>query len=444
VRKRWLRTFAALVFAVLCTAAALSVTAQQQGSTTRYVYDESGRLHAVISPTGEAVVYEYDAAGNITSVQRLAADALALFGFSPHEGLPGDQVTFVGIGFSGGVSNVSFNGVSATIVSVSPSVVVAQVPEGATTGPVTITTPRGSVTTSTPFTIVGLRVSPTNARVDFGQTAQFSAQVLPLTLDQSVVWSVNGIDGGNSAVGTISASGIYTAPNSQVLAVTIRATSVTEPLRYGEAQVTVHDPSDVQSVFAAAVSVSRGDNVGTAALAPQVAVQYGVSADSQTSLAKPVAVQYGTSAETSAALSPGVSVQRGSSTQTTALSSPVAILYGSTSEQTSAFAAVSATTGPHIQGLTPASLARGTTTTVTITVVGLTGATALRFINASGNVNTSIAASNITVSQDGTSLTATITVSAGSILGTHVVVISTPNGDSVVVDLGTNTINVTQ
>ena len=86
MRKRWLRTFAALVFAIACTAASLSVTAQQQGSTTRYVYDENGRLHAVISPMGEAVVYEYDAAGNITSIQRLAADALALFGFSPHEG----------------------------------------------------------------------------------------------------------------------------------------------------------------------------------------------------------------------------------------------------------------------------------------------------------------------------------------------------------------------
>ena len=444
MRKRWLRTFAALVFAVLCTAASLSVTAQQQGDTTRYVYDENGRLHAVISPTGEAVVYEYDAAGNITSVQRLAADALALFGFSPHEGLPGDQVAFTGVGFGDGVSNVSFNGVSGTVVSVSPSVVVARVPEGATTGPVTITTPHGSVTTATPFTIVGLRVSPTFARVDFGQTAQFSAQVFPLTLDQAVTWSVNGIDGGNSAVGTISVAGIYTAPNSQIPPVTIRATSVAEPARYGEAQVKVHDPNDVQSVFAAAVSVSRGDNAGTAALAPQVAVQYGVSGDSQTAIAKSVAVQYGTLGGTSAALSPAVSVQRGSSTQTAALANSVAVQVGS-SEQTSAFTAVSATIGPHIQGKTPASLTRGTTTTVTITGVGLGGATALRFINAaSGAVNTSIAASNITASQDGSSLTVTITVSTGSALGSHVIVISTPNGDSVVVDLGTNTINVTQ
>ena len=37
----------------------------QQGGTTRYVYDDNGRLIAVISPTGEANVYEYDAAGNV-------------------------------------------------------------------------------------------------------------------------------------------------------------------------------------------------------------------------------------------------------------------------------------------------------------------------------------------------------------------------------------------
>src|SRR5947209_12426193 len=79
------RALAALAAAGLALCVSASVLAQQ-GGTTRYVYDEDGRLHAVIAPTGEAVVYEYDAAGNITAVRRLAADALAIFTFSPRAG----------------------------------------------------------------------------------------------------------------------------------------------------------------------------------------------------------------------------------------------------------------------------------------------------------------------------------------------------------------------
>src|SRR6202012_6099645 len=42
-------------------------------------------------------------------------------------------------------------------------------------------------------------------------TAQFSATVTN-SLNQSVIWQVNGVTGGNSANGTISLSGLYTAP----------------------------------------------------------------------------------------------------------------------------------------------------------------------------------------------------------------------------------------
>src|SRR5712692_10089022 len=139
---------------ILVLSASLTTHAQQ-GGTTRYVYDDNGRLIAVISPAGEANVYQYDAAGNFTAIQRLTADDLALFAFSPRSGVPGDLVTFTGVGFGAGVSNVSFNGAAAQIVSVSASIVIAQVPGGATTGPVAITTPRGTVTTATPFVIQG-------------------------------------------------------------------------------------------------------------------------------------------------------------------------------------------------------------------------------------------------------------------------------------------------
>jgi YD repeat-containing protein len=459
VRKRILRTFATLLLLLICLAWALPINAQQGGTTT-YVYDDNGRLHAVISPTGEAAVYEYDAAGNITAIQRLPATSLAILSFSPHEGLPGDQVIFTGVGFAGGVTDVSFNGASASVVSVTPSRVVVTVPSAATTGLVTITTPTGSVATVSPFTVAGLRVTPTFAALKFGETVQFTAEVLPATLDQTVRWSVEGIDGGNTSVGTISAAGLYTAPGTRFPSLTIRATSAADNSRFGEARAKVTDPNDVQAVFSAGVSVQRGENINIAALAPGVAVRYGSLSELQAAFSNPISVQYGSSADprvalsgsvsvqvggtasSSAALSPGVSVQRGSSDQVTALAHQVSIQYEPGGGQYSPLNAVSATQGPYIQSIAPGNLSRGAAVTVTITGVGLTGATAIRFINASGVSDTTITVSNIVVTADGTSLTATISVAAGSVVGSRVVIVATPNGDSTGVDLIVNRITV--
>jgi YD repeat-containing protein len=441
VRKRILRSFPIFVLvAVLCTSL-LTATAQQ-GNTTTYVYDANGRLHAVISPSGEATVYEYDAAGNITSIRRLPATTLAIISFSPHEGLPGDPVTFIGTGFGGGVTNVSFNGASAAIVSVSPSKVVATVPPAATTGLVTITTPTGSVTTATPFTIAGLRITPTSASVKFGESLQFTAEVLPSTLDQTVEWSVEGVVGGNTNVGTISTTGLYVAPNTRFSALTVRATSVADNTRFAEAQVRVSDPNDVQTVIASAVSVSRGENVNTSAVARPLAVQHGSSGEVQTAVAKPLAVQHGSSGEVQAAVAASLAVQHGDlSNAGTALSPAVSVQRGDVSQLT-AVTAVAATRGPFIQSLSPTNITRGTAVTLTINGVGLTGATVLRFINSSGTTDTTITVSNIVVSGDGLSLTATVSVSATSALGSRTIFISTPDGDSITFNLGINVINV--
>jgi YD repeat-containing protein len=438
------RIFAALVFAIVCVAVSLSVNAQQ-GGTTRYVYDENGRLHVVISPTGEAVVYEYDAAGNLTSIQRLPANTLVLFAFSPHEGLPGDRVTFTGVGFGDGVSNVSFNGVSAHIVSVVPSTVVAEVPEGATTGLVTITTPHGSVTTTTPFTIAGLRVTPSFARIDFGQSGQFTAQVFPSTLDQTVTWSVNGITGGNTNIGTISAAGIYTAPTQEISPVTIRATSVADSLRFGEAQVQVRDPNNLQSAFANSIAVQYGSvSSSQGIVAAPLAIQYGDNDSLQGALALPVTVQYGNSSVSGTAFSASVSVQRGgSSSQSAALTPPVSVQYGGEGGQVELRSpAVSATTGPYIASISPRNLSRGASVSVTFSGVNLFGATNLRFINTSGTNDATIVVTNLSVSADGTTLTATLSIPSGAALGNRIVVVATPNGDSMIVDTGTNIIQI--
>ena len=435
-----LQAICRLLPAMLVCGALVSLTPAQQGGTTSYVYDDNGRLHAVISPSGEAVVYEYDAAGNITSIRRLASDALAIFSFSPHEGMPGDQVTIVGIGFGSGVTAVSFNGASAAIVSITASRLIVTVPGAATTGLITVTTARGSVSTATPFTIAGVRISPAAASVRFGDSIQFTAQVFPSTLDQSVTWSVNGSVGGNATVGTISTAGVYTAPNAVFSSLTIRATSVADSARFAEAQVRVSDPNDVQTVFAASLTVQRGDTVSATSLAAPVTVRYNKVAESQTALSAGVTVQRAP-IDKVGAISGGVTVQKGDTVQASGLSKPVSVQHD-TLIQYVAQAAVSATAGPYIQSISPNSVTRGTSVSVTINGVGLTGATTLRLINASGANDTSITVSNVVVSGDGTSLTATLTIAGGAALGTRVMVIPTPNGDSIRIDVGTNTITV--
>src|SRR5437660_12661906 len=49
-----LQAICRLLPAMLVCGALISSTTAQQGGTTSYVYDDNGRLHAVISPSGES------------------------------------------------------------------------------------------------------------------------------------------------------------------------------------------------------------------------------------------------------------------------------------------------------------------------------------------------------------------------------------------------------
>jgi hypothetical protein len=87
---------------------------------------------------------------------------------------------------------------------------------------------------------VAIAISPTSATVRVKQTKQFTATVQNTT-NTSVTWRVNGVVGGNSSVGTISASGAYRAPNSvpNPAVVTVSATSNADPTKSASASVTV-------------------------------------------------------------------------------------------------------------------------------------------------------------------------------------------------------------
>ena len=96
---------------------------------------------------------------------------------------------------------------------------------------------------------VSVSISPTNASVRVGQSQQFSATISGTTFT-GLNWLVNGVIGGNSAVGTISDSGNYTAPASvPAAAVTVTAQSVAQSTASASARVSI-------TAAPAAVSVS--------------------------------------------------------------------------------------------------------------------------------------------------------------------------------------------
>jgi Protein of unknown function (DUF1565) len=103
-------------------------------------------------------------------------------------------------------------------------------PTKSTSAQVTITAP----------TPVGIAISPASATVGIGNTQQFTATVQN-TSNIAVTWQVNGVTGGNATVGTISSSGLYTAPATVPSPATVTVTTVSQadPTKSASAQVTI-------------------------------------------------------------------------------------------------------------------------------------------------------------------------------------------------------------
>lgn len=139
----------------------------------------------------------------------------------------------------------------------------------------------GVVNLSTPSITVS--VSPKTASVLTSESVQFSATVKGTT-NASVTWSVNGLPGGNATVGTIEASGLYTAPAipPSPNVVTVRAASVVDPTRMDTASVTIANPvptlSSISPSTIDAGSANTALTVSGTGFARQSAVMLGSSA----------------------------------------------------------------------------------------------------------------------------------------------------------------------
>ena len=121
----------------------------------KYVYDDLGRLVAVIDPSGDTARYTYDAVGNLLSISRQSSTLVSVIQFTPTSGLAGTVVTIFGTGFSPTPSGntVTFNGTAAVVTSSSETQIVTTVPAGATTGLISVTTSAGSDSSDVSFVV---------------------------------------------------------------------------------------------------------------------------------------------------------------------------------------------------------------------------------------------------------------------------------------------------
>jgi len=134
----------------------------------QYYYDANGRLVAVIDPTqdnagGGTAIYNYDGAGNLTSIKRQATTALAILSFTPScaSAGGGSTITVNGTGFSTTAANnvVTFpGGATAAATSATATQLIVPVPAGAPTGGSATLTVRVSGGTPSPASAQTLTV----------------------------------------------------------------------------------------------------------------------------------------------------------------------------------------------------------------------------------------------------------------------------------------------
>lgn len=108
-------------------------------------------------------------------------------------------------------------------------------------------------------TDVTIAISPTTATVQGGQTQQFTA-TLTNTNNMGVTWQVNGTTGGDAVVGTITTTGLYTAPTTlpNPANVTVTAVSQADTTKTAMATVTLTQPTITVTISPTAATLAAG------------------------------------------------------------------------------------------------------------------------------------------------------------------------------------------
>ena len=266
--------------ALLLLCACLPLAAQSS-NPIQYFYDDLGRLTKVVDQNGNVATYSYDAAGNITSIQRstVSVNAPAIFSFAPQSGPIGQTVTIQGQGFSATPTSntVQFNGTGASVMTASATSLTVTVPYGSQSGPIVVSVNNQSVTSDTSFTVTAgtlssITVSPTGLYLPgSGQQQQFTATGMfangtSQDITASATWS--SLNPPVAAVSNTTGSrGLATIAGSGVATITATSGSVS-----GSATLTVVGsltlspgnesvPKAVQQQFTATAVIGTSQNV---------------------------------------------------------------------------------------------------------------------------------------------------------------------------------------
>ena len=153
---RWWVVSICLLMSMIC------ICGPSRAADISYVYDNLGRVLAVIDPVSDTAIYAYDAVGNLTGITRQPSSTKAILQFTPSSGLVGTPVTIYGTGFSAtpASNTVKFNGTTATVLTASTTVLTVNIPAGAITGTISVTVAGTTVTSAAAF-IVGTGAAPT-------------------------------------------------------------------------------------------------------------------------------------------------------------------------------------------------------------------------------------------------------------------------------------------
>lgn len=116
---------------------------------------------------------------------------------------------------------------------------------------------------------IRVTISPQTVALGFGATQQFTVLVTGTT-NTAVTCSVSNIPGGNSQVGTISTTGLYTAPSAipSPNPVTIMATSQADTTQSASATVTIVPSSSQQNVIVMAGQITSSIDIALTSITP--------------------------------------------------------------------------------------------------------------------------------------------------------------------------------
>ena len=124
---------------------------------------------------------------------------------------------------------------------------------------------------------VSVSISPTSATVQTNATQQFTATVTGSS-NTGVNWQVNGVAGGNSTVGTVTAGGLYAAPAAvpSPASVTVTAVAQADTTKSASAAVTVTSSSGGGLTYYVSPSGSNS-NSGTSTGSPWKTITFAIS-----------------------------------------------------------------------------------------------------------------------------------------------------------------------